>query len=688
MGLTFSVARAADEVPEPPGKWFLAFRDRVSDGSRQAQAEAEEKLATARAAHDPLTEGYALLALAVALGRQHDIAGRVRCTTEAYAIAVQLKDREPIFYVSALLNVGNSAYLIRDYPTAMENFQRALDVAAKVGLQATRGPLSGLGSVYGALGDTARAVEYQRRSLVASEATGNPTDIITSLTNLGNAERAAGDFTAARAHYQRGLELEQNRPKRNRTDIADMQALLVGVDIAEGNYERAYAGLQPILEQRRTLRGKIKLTAALVDLADVLRHLGRLDEALAAIEEARSYVESLDIRGTRPETYETLARIQEARGDFAAALVATRRSHEAREAMTNEAVKSRAAELEARYDLVKKQQAIAALEQKQTLQAAELHAQRAELSRREADLARARVERWAIAAGLGAVAIALGALILAQRARRAADRRILTETQIAKEAAVRADALKSRLLAIASHDLKAPLRSMIRLGESIAAAPADGPANSVTAVTLQQTGLRMFSLVRDLIDIAALEENSLQLRRAPFPLSELVTEVVASHRPHAAEKSQSLLLDLTAEPAAFVFADRARLQQAIDNLVDNAIKFTPHGRSVHVTLRSVASRLVVEVTDEGPGMTPDDLAHAFQPFRTLSAQPTGGESSTGLGLHLVHQIVHLHGGELSVQSLPGTGTSFTLALELHVPAVAPAPATVSSPTSLNTPAHA
>ena len=111
-------------------------------------------------------------------------------------------------------------------------------------------------------------------------------------------------------------------------------------------------------------------------------------------------------------------------------------------------------------------------------------------------------------------------------------------------------------------------------------------------------------------------------------------------------------------------ADPARLRQAVDNLVGNALKFTPSGKSVRVAVRAEGGRCCIEVADDGPGLAPEDFAHLFQPFRPLTQQPTGGESSTGLGLHLTREIVALHGGRVEADTVAGAGAVFRIWLPL------------------------
>ena len=118
----------------------------------------------------------------------------------------------------------------------------------------------------------------------------------------------------------------------------------------------------------------------------------------------------------------------------------------------------------------------------------------------------------------------------------------------------------------------------------------------------------------------------------------------------------------TAAAALPVLGDAARLAQALDNLVDNAVKYTPTGGAIRVTAERRGPHACVAVADEGPGLAPGDMGRIFQPFQRLSAMPTGGESSTGLGLHITRDFIARHGGSVEVDSAPGRGTTFTILL--------------------------
>jgi signal transduction histidine kinase len=111
-----------------------------------------------------------------------------------------------------------------------------------------------------------------------------------------------------------------------------------------------------------------------------------------------------------------------------------------------------------------------------------------------------------------------------------------------------------------------------------------------------------------------------------------------------------------------------RLRQVLVNLIDNALKFTPQGGTVMVRLSGGPDMTTISVADSGPGLSPEDLDHLFKPFTPLSAQPTGGESSTGLGLSICQEIVAMHRGRITVNSALAHGTTFTVHLPVDSPA--------------------
>jgi signal transduction histidine kinase/ligand-binding sensor domain-containing protein len=238
--------------------------------------------------------------------------------------------------------------------------------------------------------------------------------------------------------------------------------------------------------------------------------------------------------------------------------------------------------------------------------------------------------------------------------------RATAEAQRQRQIAEEANALKTELLGIAAHDLRNPLQLVSGLSELMSQGLATGPKVAEFSQAVYEAARRMLEIVNSLLTTAALDRG-LELSRGTVDLGRLAASVLEEHGERAAAKGQHLVLEAEENCAAVV--DNARIRQVLDNLVSNAIKFSPRGADVRVLVRSRDGGVRLEVRDNGPGLTSDDLQRAFGRFTRLSARPTGGEAATGLGLSIVKGLVELHGGRVWAESEgPGRGSTFVVEL--------------------------
>jgi signal transduction histidine kinase len=234
-----------------------------------------------------------------------------------------------------------------------------------------------------------------------------------------------------------------------------------------------------------------------------------------------------------------------------------------------------------------------------------------------------------------------------------------------------ANKLKTRLLSVVSHDLKNPLGAMRTLAEILTMESNPDTQKEVVEV-MQSTIERMLNLIKDLLDTAALEMGQMKLYPLNRSLTELVQVVCFDYKLAAKEKGQTLTVK--ADGHYMTTIDERRFRQVLENLISNAVKYSPKQSSITVTLESRPQDIVrISVQDQGPGITQEDKEKMFQFFQRLSAQPTGGENSTGVGLAIVKQIVELHQGTLWVESSPETGvqgSTFIVEIPQHQPTIA------------------
>jgi len=253
----------------------------------------------------------------------------------------------------------------------------------------------------------------------------------------------------------------------------------------------------------------------------------------------------------------------------------------------------------------------------------------------------------------------------AKIASRTAEVQTLNEQLRAANGALReANEAKSNLLSMAVHDLKNPLASIHGVVDVL---HEEGEANEEMLRLIRSSTDHMLAMISDLLASSAIESGHLQLALEPVDLAALGHTVVESFEEQARRKEQALRFHLYAEDTCTVHGDTGRLHEVCSNLVSNALKYAPPDTPIDVTVRSTADTVTFAVTDRGPGLTEDDKQGLFKPFNRLSAQPTGGESSTGLGLHIVRRLTHLHDGTVDVETTPGEGSTFAVRLPRHRP---------------------
>ena len=228
-----------------------------------------------------------------------------------------------------------------------------------------------------------------------------------------------------------------------------------------------------------------------------------------------------------------------------------------------------------------------------------------------------------------------------------------------------ANSFKSEILGTVAHDLKNPLGVILGrteiLKEMIAGAGALDENVRVQIAYIRDAANRLTEMVDDLVADAMADALDITVRREPVDITVLVQEVAEANRPLAARKQQTITVAAPANHIAMCDADRVR--EAIDNLVSNAVKYSPIGGAIDLLVGEEDGGILVKVSDQGAGLSPEDISRLFGRFQRLSAKPTAGESSTGLGLSIVKRIVDLHGGRIAVESAgPGQGATFKMTL--------------------------
>ncbi len=248
------------------------------------------------------------------------------------------------------------------------------------------------------------------------------------------------------------------------------------------------------------------------------------------------------------------------------------------------------------------------------------------------------------------------------RVRRALDE-LTTELQEKNAELERVNSQKDAFLGMAAHDLRNPLSVIVGIS-SLLLEGLEGPLAPSQAEFLrhiERSSAFMRTLIDDLLDISTIESGHLVLDRADVDLVQLVDHNVAMNTRLAAPKS--IQLDWSAPRSPLhAHVDATRLDQVLNNLISNAVKYSLPGTTTCVRLDSVDGFAVVSVSDQGPGIPTNEQESLFRPFERASTRSTAGEGSTGLGLAIVKKIVEGHGGHIKLDSRPGEGSTFRVYL--------------------------
>lgn len=212
-----------------------------------------------------------------------------------------------------------------------------------------------------------------------------------------------------------------------------------------------------------------------------------------------------------------------------------------------------------------------------------------------------------------------------------------------------------RFIADASHELRTPITALKNFNVLLLGAASDDPEARLEFLTECQAQIdRLTWITQNLLDLSRLEAGLAALELDSHDARALVNNVLGSYKERAAEKNITIYVDLPDQPIE-LRCDSQRMEMALSNLVDNALKFTPHGGQVEIGALGQEASVEFQVRDNGAGIHPEDLPHIFERFYRGRNNTQAG---SGLGLSIVHSVVQAHGGRVAVESEPGKGTSF------------------------------
>ncbi|MBD1209145.1 MAG: tetratricopeptide repeat-containing sensor histidine kinase [Ignavibacteria bacterium] len=572
--------------------------------------------------------------------------------------------------------------------------------------------LNALGLTYQYQGNYGKASEHYFRALPLQEAVNDKVGLAVSCDNIGTCYRFQANYTRAIEFHERALAI--NREINNATHIPYPLMGLGTVYEALQRYDKALAYYTEALTLRMALHHRQGVAVSLNALGKLYNRMGRLPEALQTQKQALALQDSIQDRSGMASSLTEIGRLYAADHRYTEALLYSERALRLAEEIGSKTIMSEATALCA--DILRSQKRYkealgyfvrssalrdSIFSQKTAQQLADMATQR-EIDQKERDLVMLAKEneiKTSWRNGLLAVLILLSALMVVITMRYYDNKRanaeimrqqailseqareielINTELQESNnelenknEALVQMNDEKNEFLGIAAHDLKSPLSS-IRLLAGVLHDEQGSIKHEQTrdsALLIRQLAEQMFGLIKNLLDVNAIEQGMMTLTSENVDIGMVLQIIIDQYTTAAKNKNITLAPALT--PSLFVRADTMAVEQVLENLISNAVKFSPLGGTVNIALtdgrilhhdgtESVQNDYIcICVRDEGAGILETDKPRLFGKFARLSARPTGNEHSTGLGLSIVKKMVDAMQGKVWCESEASQGRAGT-----------------------------
>lgn len=225
----------------------------------------------------------------------------------------------------------------------------------------------------------------------------------------------------------------------------------------------------------------------------------------------------------------------------------------------------------------------------------------------------------------------------------------------------RLETVRQEFFSNISHELRTPLTSILAFVETLEDGAIEDEENNRRFLrVIRRNAERMHRLIDDILELSSIESGNIKIQAKQISLSPLVKEIFTNLSKKASERRINLINKISAD--ALIFADAVRLEQMLTNLIDNAVKFNREAGSVTVFAEQNGAKDVISVADTGEGISSEHLQRIFERFYRTDRARSGEIGGTGLGLAIVKHLARLHGGEISVSSTPGKGSTFSIEL--------------------------
>ncbi len=533
-----------------------------------------------------------------------------------------------------------------EYENAIDYYLQSLDEARLLKEVAYEiAALSDLAIAYANIGRPLQAKIFYLQCAALALKTNEIYTVVTSYNNLGVIYTQLGLYDSSLIFLNEALRLGKEGstpldPSSTYNNIGNAWFKKKQFNLAKEYFQMNYR------KHVHTPEDAVPLWTDHINLADVYIELKEFDSALFHATRAVDLASNI-IKAKRKEadSYSILAKLYERKGAYEKAYEYLVKWHDLDTALVNGNTQNKIAELQERFN------------------AKERDAQnKLLLEQMEKERYRNRsITFLAIALGIIGMLVAIALII-----KRNANRKLTINNEMIKRQNQRLEELnyeKNSLIGIVSHDLATPFATIQMWGQLLQTDQHTFNADQQKAVNrIIQAGEHGQKLIQRILDVEKADIGNYKLNLEHFDITVFIESLTESLRPAAGNKSIQLHAD-TPGKSVYVLSDKQLVHRIVENLVSNAIKFSPKGRNVWVGISEEGDRVHIKVRDEGQGIEKDELPLLFSKYSKLSAKPTAGEASTGLGLSIVKRIVEELNGKILCESEAGKGSLFTVILK-------------------------
>lgn len=556
---------------------------------------------------DRKAEAYSLYLMGVCSELLTNYPDAMKYLSECIKLSAAIGDKKKM--ADGLNTIGIIHDNLGNYANALKTYFRCLKIYDELDQPRNKAiVLSNIGLVYTNINDYQHALQfYSGANELAIKLNDNESLLVTYI-NIGLTYRLLKEYENAESHLLKALEIAKSTNDKLRESLALQE--LGDVEVSLGNIAKGYEHYKRSLELKYDLNDRKGIANILAVIGQLQLFEDKLVDSKKNLLASLVISEDLGFKKLSSEIHKMLSEIYEKENNPAQALEHYKTSHEKEIEYLNEETAHKAKNIAIQHEVEKAQ--------------------------KEAEIQKLRNVELAKA---------------------------LEDVEVLNENLKELNEEKNEFMAIAVHDLKNPLQNILSTARVLknTKEPDSNIIADFTSNIISQTD-RMFNLIKKLLDHNAIEQGNIKIRKTTFKANGVCNDVINNMRENAAKKNIYLYFEDNSGDIS-IYTDYDILFQILDNLVSNSIKFSSPYKNIYLKIHTSGDKVFFEVQDEGPGFTERDKTKVFTKFARLSAQPTGGEHSTGLGLSIVKKLTELLKGEVSFESEEGSGTTFTLSFE-------------------------